>query len=131
MDSLQSHTYTGAKPLISGNFAIAEMYEDFTENVDKYIANTLRNITEEESETFKDRLNGHPAWSHTQDNAKVAMTLTSVEFSVEHKDAQDLEYGNPVTNRVASGLIRSHTKERSDELGFNLVDRIVEEAFNA
>ena len=131
MNSLQSHTSTGAKPLISGYFSIASRYDDLVENVGEHIANTLSNIAKEESLDFKNRLNETPDWKHTQETAQVSLTADSVEFSVGHEDAQDLEYGNPMVNRVASGLIRSQAKRRSEQIGGSLASRVVEEALGA
>lgn len=131
MNSLQSHTSTGTKPLISGYFSLASNYEGFLKDVDEHISNTLSNIAEEETLSFKNRLNETPDWKHTQETAGVSVSLTNVEFSVGHEDAQDLEYGNPMANRVASGLIRSQAKRRSDEIGISLATRVIEEAFGA
>jgi len=131
MNSLQSHTSTGTKPIISGYFSLASNYEDFLKDVDEHISNTLSNIAEEENLSFKNRLNETPDWKHTQETADVSVSLTNVEFSVGHEDAQDLEYGNPMANRVASGLIRSQAKRRSDEIGTSLATRVIEEAFGA
>jgi hypothetical protein len=131
MTSLQSHTSTGTKPVISGYFSVASAYEEVVANLDAYIANTLRSISEEEELSFKNRLNETPDWKHAQENARVSLTESSIEFSVDHEDAQDLEYGNPMTKRVASGLIRSQTKRRADEIGPGLATRIIEEALGA
>jgi len=131
MNSLQSHTSTGTKPIISGYFSLASYYESFLENVDAHISSTLNNISKEETLSFKNRLNETPDWKHTQETADVSISLTDVEFSVGHDDSQDLEYGNPLVNRVASGLIRSQAKRRSDEIGTSLATRVIEEAFGA
>jgi hypothetical protein len=131
MTSLQSHTSTGTKPVISGNFSLASMYEKFLGNLDEHISNTLANISKEEELSFKNRLNETPDWKHTQESARVSLTKSSIDFSVDHEDAQDLEYGNPLTKKTASGLIRSQTRRRSEEVGTGLVDRIVEEALGA
>jgi hypothetical protein len=69
-------------------------------------------------------LANHPDWADKKGNAKVSLTPEGINYSVDHEDAMDLEYGNPMRKVVGTGVLRSTAKRRSFDVTKELMGRV-------
>jgi hypothetical protein len=69
-------------------------------------------VLSEESSALKEQLSRHTDWADKVDSANVSVKDGFMEYTVDHPDAQDLEYGNPMKKVVATGALRSIAKSR-------------------
>lgn len=126
MTSAQLYTSTGSDSAVSGQFF---MISDLERKIDMY-ENALDDALEEtlsvEKQFLSNTLSNHPDWADKADNANVSLTNDGFQYSVNHDDAQDLEYGNPARNVVATGVLRSTAKRRSYDLGNEFYSRVAE-----
>jgi hypothetical protein len=77
-----------------------------------------------EKDYLRNTLSNHPDWSDKVDKASVALNAGGINYSVDHEDAQDLEYGNPMRNTVATGVLRSTAKRRSYDVSKEFMNRV-------
>jgi hypothetical protein len=112
MTSAQLHTSTGSKPIVSGDFSILSILEETVDTYESAMSQSLSNVLSEESSALKEQLSRHPDWADKVDSANVSVKDGFMEYTVDHPDAQDLEYGNPMKKVVATGALRSIAKSR-------------------
>lgn len=112
MTSAQLHTSTGSKPIVSGEFSLLSILEETVDVYEDVLAKSLSTVASEESTILKERLANHPDWADKVDSANVSVKDGFLEYTVDHPDAQKLEYGNPMENVVATGMLRSIAKSR-------------------
>lgn len=124
MTSAQMHTSTGSKSIVSGEFALLSVLETSLNNYDKALDSALEETLSVEKTHLTDTLSNHPDWADKAGNAKVSFTPEGINYSVDHEDAMDLEYGNPARNVVATGVLRSTAKRRSYDVTKELMGRV-------
>lgn len=112
MTSAQSHTRTGSGPIVSGNFSILSILEETVNSYEEAMTQSLSSVVNEESSVLKEQLSRHPDWADKADLAKVSVNEGALEYTVDHPDAMDLEYGNPMKKVVPTGILRSIAKNR-------------------
>jgi hypothetical protein len=112
MTSAQLHTSTGSKPIVSGDFSILSILEETVDTYESAMSQSLSSVLSEESSALKEQLSRHPDWADKVDSANVSVKDGFMEYTVDHPDAQDLEYGNPMKKVVATGALRSIAKSR-------------------
>lgn len=121
MTSAQSHTTAGSRPLVSGQLAIFSILEESVNNYETALTDAVSDVVGEESEALKDQLSRHPDWSDKVDDANVSYNNGHLEYSVDHPDAVDLEYGNPMRKVTATGVLRSIAKRREYDVNQSLM----------
>lgn len=124
MTSAQLHTSTNSKPIVSGEFALFSELENKINKYDKALESALEETINSEKTHLTDTLANHPDWADKSGNAKVSFTPEGINYSVDHEDALDLEYGNPMRNVVATGVLRSTAKRRSYDVTKELMGRV-------
>lgn len=124
MTSAQLHTSTGSGKIVSGEFSLFASLEQQIKNYDKAMNKAIEETLTVEKKHLRDTLSNHPDWSDKVDKASVALTPGGINYSVDHEDAQDLEYGNPMRNTVATGTLRSIAKRRSYEISKEFMSRV-------
>lgn len=121
MASAQLHTTTGSKSIVSGNLSIFSLIEETVSSYETALEQSLSSVVDEESTVLKERLSQHPDWADKADSAKVSVSGGSLEYSVDHPDAMDLEYGNPMKQVVPTGVLRSIAKSREYDVNESLM----------
>lgn len=121
MTSAQLHTTTGSKPIVSGNFSIISILEETVNTYEDAMSQSLSSVVNEESSILKEKLSRHPDWADKVDSANVSVKDGFMEYSVDHPDALDLEYGNPIKKVVATGALRSIAKSREYDVNDSLM----------
>jgi hypothetical protein len=121
MTSTQLHTSTGSKPIISGDFSIISILEETVATYEEAMTQSLSSVVDEESSVLKEQLSQHPDWADKVDSANVSVKDGHMEYSVNHPDALDLEYGNPLKKVVATGTLRSIAKSREYDVNESLM----------
>jgi hypothetical protein len=124
MTSAQLHTNTNSKPIVSGEFALFSGLEQQIKDYDEALNRALEETLDAEKTHLTNTLSNHPDWADKSGNAKVSFTPEGVNYSVDHEDALDLEYGNPMRNVVATGVLRSTAKRRSYDVTKELMGRV-------
>lgn len=121
MTSAQLHTSTGSKPIVSGDFSILSILEETVDTYESAMSQSLSSVLSEESSVLKEQLSRHPDWADKVDSANVSVKDGFMEYTVDHPDAQDLEYGNPMKKVVATGILRSVAKSREYDVNESLM----------
>lgn len=121
MTSAQSHTRTGSRPIVSGNFSILSILEETVNSYEDAMEQSLSSVVNEESTVLKEKLSQHPDWADKAESAKVSVSGGSLDYSVDHPDAMDLEYGNPMKQVVPTGVLRSIAKSREYDVNESLM----------
>lgn len=121
MTSAQLHTTTGSKEVISGNLSILSIIEESVDYYEDALSESLYSVIDEESSILKEQLSSHPDWSDKVDSANVSVKDGHMEYSVDHPDAMDLEYGNPMKQVIATGILRSVAKSREYDVNESLM----------
>jgi hypothetical protein len=124
MTSAQLHTTTGSKPIVSGEFSLLSILEETVEVYEKAMSESLSSVASAESNILKQRLANHPDWADKVDSANVSVKDGHMEYTVDHPDAQDLEYGNPMKKVVATGILRSVAKSREYDVNESLMRQL-------
>jgi hypothetical protein len=124
MTSAQLHTSTGSGKIVSGELVLFSDLQNKIDKYDKAIDGALEETLNYEKTHLTDTLSNHPDWADKSGNAKVSFTPEGINYSVDHEDAMDLEYGNPARKVVATGLLRSTAKRRSYDVTNELMGRI-------
>lgn len=124
MTSAQPHTRTNSKPIVSGDFSILSLLEETVEVYEEAMAESLSSVASAESSILKERLANHPDWADKVDSANVSVKDGHIEYTVDHPDATDLEYGNPVKKVVATGMLRSVAKSREYDVNESLMRQL-------
>lgn len=124
MTSAQLHTSTGSGKIVSGEFSLLASLENQIKNYDKALESALKETLDAEKSHLTNTLANHPDWADKAGNAKVSLTPDGINYSVDHDDATDLEYGNPMRKVVATGVLRSTAKRRSFDVTKELMGRI-------
>lgn len=122
MTSLQPHASTDSAQTISGDFYLLSLLNDSVQAYPEALDEAILSLLEEEKRELSGRMSAHPDWGYLSDKAEVSLTEDGIKYAVNDEIAVDLEYGNPQTNIVATGLLRSVAKRRS----FGLVSRFME-----
>lgn len=131
MTLLQQHASTGSKTLISGALAVETYYGAVAKRALDSLQETIAEVEQEESEALKDRMSLHPMWAGMVDSARVSVTQNNISYIVEDEGAVDAEYGNPQKEIVASGLLRSQARRRSEDIERGLVAKVLGKASRA
>lgn len=124
MTSAQMHTSTGSGKIVSGEFSLFASLEQQIKNYDKAMNKAIEETLTVEKEHLRDTLSSHPDWADKADKSSVSLTPGGINYSVDHEDAQDLEYGNPMRNTVATGTLRSIAKRRSYDISKEFMSRV-------
>jgi len=124
MTSAQMHTSTGSGKIVSGEFSLFASLEQQIKKYDKAMDGAIKETLTVEKDYLRNTLSNHPDWSDKVDKASVALTAGGINYSVDHEDAQDLEYGNPMRNTVATGVLRSTAKRRSYDVSKEFMNRV-------
>lgn len=127
MTSAQPYMSTGSGSIVSGQFSLLSDLQRKIDMYDTAVDKALEKTMSMEQQILVNTLNNHPDWADKADSASVSLTPNGIQYSVEHDDAQDLEYGNPARNVVATGVLRSTAKKRSYDLGNEFYSRVTEE----
>lgn len=126
MTLLQQHASTGSKPFLTGTLAAVSYLGSWMEQAEKSFQQAIDELEAEEGEALKDRMSLHPQWSGMVDSARVSIMGNNISYIVEDEGAVDAEYGNPQKEIVASGLLRSQARRRTEDLEKGLVGKVLE-----
>ena len=124
MTSTQSYMSVGFKPIVSGEMALFADIERQINNYEKALEGAIEETIGHEQKYLSNTLSNHPDWADKAGNAKVSFTPEGINYSVDHEDATDLEYGNPMRKVVATGVLRSTAKRRSYDVTKELMGRV-------
>lgn len=124
MTSTQSYMSVGFKPIVSGEMALFADIERQINNYEKALEGAIEETLGHEQKYLSSTLSNHPDWADKAGNAKVSFTPEGINYSVDHEDATDLEYGNPMRKVVATGVLRSTAKRRSYDVTKELMGRV-------
>ena len=134
MTSTQSYTTTGSKKLISGTFGLIPYLNAVLDAYPEALVGAIKDITSEETGVLKDSMTNHPDWSPYADKAHASYEDGQLHYGLqglssdEETSAHALEYGNPVMNVTATGLLRSVAANRTHDtdLGSAIANRLEE-----
>lgn len=124
----QTHTAMGSGKALSGSFALVDIFSSLVSSMQRTADQTIDGIEEEETDNFQQVLRHHPSWKGMEQDGRVSITKDHISYIVDNEGARDAEYGNPMMDKVASGVLRSHAYGRSEELSKHLVGRLAEGA---
>jgi len=114
----------GSKPIVSGEMALFADIQRQINNYEKALEGAIEETIGHEQKYLSNTLSNHPDWADKAGNAKVSFTPEGINYSVDHEDATDLEYGNPMRKVVATGVLRSTAKRRSYDVTKELMGRV-------
>lgn len=131
MTSAQLHTNTGSGTVISGIPTVVSYLKESFGNYENLLSQALSDTVVQETAILRQNLAQHPDWADKVDNASVKVSEGFFDYSVEHPDAMDLEYGNPTTKTIATGTLRSVAKNREYGANKSLMDNLSRRLSNA
>lgn len=109
---------------------LSDFFDNIAKNVARYeeiVQDSLMAQSSIETVKLQETMSTHPDWSDKVDQASVSVSGRSLEYRVDHEDAVDLEYGNPMKNLATTGLIRSTAKKREYEASKAVANRMIGE----
>ncbi len=131
MTSAQLHTSTDSASVISGFPSVISLLKDNLLIYETALEQSLAETAVQETAILRDNLSQHPDWADKGDSAKVSVNNGFFDYSVEHPDAMDLEYGNPTKKVVATGTLRSVAKNREYDVNKSLMKNLSSKLPNA
>lgn len=121
MTSAQSYTRKGSGSVISGTPTTISVLEESLDGYLNAVEHAVRSVEQEETTALRDQLSRHPDWADKSDSANVHANEGFLNYEVNHPDAMDLEYGNPMKKIVATGVLRSVAKRREYDVNQSLI----------
>jgi hypothetical protein len=131
MTSAQPYINKGSGTVISGLPSFVSLLEETISVYGSSLEKAVQDTIEQETTIFKEQLSKHPDWADKVDDGEVTVSEGHLNYAVNHPDALDLEYGNPIKKVVATGTLRSIAKRREYDVNQSLMRHLSNRLPNA